>query len=202
MGVVASLAHPGGNVTGLTFFAPELMAKRLGILKDLAPGLMRAGVLLLEDNPTNGNILDVVGAAAATLKIELRPLAVDGATDFANVLSPEVAREIGGLIMVDHAQLLSKAPAIAALAAKFRLPLIGAPQLAETGGLIGYGVEFIAMFRRAAVYVDKILKGAKPGDIPVEQAAKFKTIVNLKTAKAIGVEIPPLLLAGVDEVIE
>jgi len=203
-GVVASLAHPGGNVTGQTFFYPELMAKRLQLLKEAAPSIRRVGVLLADDNPANRDVLEKMGVAAEALKLDLRPILVRSPTDLESAISAATEDEIAGLEAVDNAMFTSKAgeAAIATIAAKRRLPSIGSLGFARSGGLLGYGVSFPDMWRRAAVFVDKILKGAKPGDIPIEQATKFQTIVNLKTAKALGVEIPPLLLASADEVIE
>jgi putative ABC transport system substrate-binding protein len=200
MGLVASLAHPGGNVTGLTFFLPELMAKRLELLKQAVPSLTRAGVLLVQTNASNGNVLETMKATAKALKVELEPIEIHGPKDLESDLLAD--KQIGGVVMIDHAYLITNAEAAAALAAKHRLPSIGALQLPAGGGLIGYGVNFPDRFRRAAAFVDKILKGEKPGDIPIEQPTKFKLVFNLKTANALGLDIPPLMLANADEVIE
>jgi len=201
MGLVPSLAHPGGNVTGLTFFLPELMAKRLQLLKQVVPSMTRAAVIVVERNDnSNRNVFDVMGAAAKALGVELDPIEIRGPKDLENNLLSD--NKIGGVVMADHAYLLSNAEAAAALASKHRLPSIGALPLPAAGGLIGYGVNFPDRFRRAAAYVDKILKGEKPGDIPIEQPTKFKLVFNLKTAKALGFDIPPLMLANADEVIE
>jgi putative ABC transport system substrate-binding protein len=201
-GIVASLAHPGGNVTGSTFFNPELMAKRLELLKEVVPSMNRAGVLLLRDNPVNGPILETMESTAKALRVGVKPIEVRRPMDFEGAFSSWADQRIGGLAVSDHAFFIANADAIATLAAKHRLASIGPLELAVSGGLIAYGVNFSDMFRRAASFVDKILKGAKPSDIPVEQAARFVTIVNLKTAKAMGIEVPTSLLLRADEVIE
>jgi putative ABC transport system substrate-binding protein len=202
VGVVASLAHPGGNITGSTFFLPELMAKRLELLREIVPSLARAGVLFLRDNPSTPSILEVMGATAKALQVELRPAEVRGPSEYESVFSAWAGQQIGGFVMIDHAQFLANAGAIADLGAKHRLPSIGPLELPAAGGLIAYGVSFPDLFRRAAYFVDRILKGAKPGDIPVEQATKFKSVVNLKTAKALGLDVPTSILLRADEVIE
>ena len=207
-GLVSSLAHPGGNITGSTFFSEELLAKRLEMLKEIAPSLARAGLPLLRAKLPGADrmtlMIETVRAAAEALKVEVFPIEVNGPEEFESAFATWDEKRIGGLIITDDAQFNtnSAAGAIAALAAARRLPTVGPLELAKNGGLLGYGVDLAAMCRRAAFFVDKILKGAKPGDIPIEQATKFHTVVNLKTARAIGVEIPPLLLAGADEVIE
>jgi putative ABC transport system substrate-binding protein len=201
-GVVASLAHPGGNVTGSTFFLPELMAKRLELLKEVVPSITRAGVLVLRDNASNAPVLAAMESTAKALRMELAPIDVRGPIEFESAFSAWADKQIDALVMTDPEQFLAYADAIAALAAKYRLPSNGPLELPANGGLMAYGVNFSDMFRRAAVFVDKIFKGAKPSDIPVEQATKFVTIVNLKTASALGLTIPPTLLARADEVIE
>ena len=143
-----------------------------------------------------------MGITAKALTTELQPIEVRGPEEIESAFSVWTERKIGGLVMLDHAQLLANAGAIAALAAKHRLPSIGPLELPKEGGLIGYGVNFSDMFRRAATFVDKILKGEKPGDIPIEQATKFNLVLNLKTAKALGFEVPTGTLLRADEVIE
>jgi putative ABC transport system substrate-binding protein len=197
-GLIASLAHPGGNVTGSTFFQPELMAKRLEFLKEVAPSMTRAGVFLIRGNPSRGPILEKMGAGGA----ELRPIEIDRLTDLEGAFSKLDNQQISALVVQDHAFFLANAGAIAGLATTHRIFSISSPKWAASGGLMGYGVNFSDMFRRAAFFVDKILKGANPGDIPVEQATKFETTVNLKTAKAIGVTVPTSILIRADEVIE
>ena len=203
IGAVSSLAHPGGNVTGSSFFLPELMAKRLELLKEVAPSVTRAGVLLIRrtDN-TNANILDLMSATAKSLRVDLQPIDVRGPDEFDSAFAEWAKAKINGLVMADHTLLTYNADRIAALAAKQRAPSVGPLSLPENGGLAGYGVDFPAIFRRAAYFVDQILKGANPGDIPIEQAAKFLSGVNLKTAKALGIELPASILLRADEVIE
>ncbi|MGB9044779.1 MAG: ABC transporter substrate-binding protein [Pseudolabrys sp.] len=201
-GIVSSLARPGGNVTGLTFFQPELAAKRLELLKEAMPSLTDVGILLNFVNPMNEPLLPQMSRVAQPLKLELHQFDVRAPTDFEGAFATMAAKRIGALVVIDDAVLLSNAPAVAALALKQRLPSCGWPDFAIDGGLMAYGVDFLDMFRHAAAFVDKILKGAKPGDLPVERATKFETIVNLKTAKALGLTIPYNLLARADQVIE
>jgi putative tryptophan/tyrosine transport system substrate-binding protein len=178
------------------------MAKRLEMLKDVLPSMSRAGVLSLRDNPSNAHLVEMMRITARALRVGLQPLEVGTPTEFDNAFSVSADKQIEALVVGDHAFFITNADMIAVLAAKHRLPSIGSLELAANGGLMAYGVNFTEMFRRAAVFVDKILKGAKPGDIPVEQATKFETIVNLKTARMLGLEMPAMLLARADEVIE
>jgi putative ABC transport system substrate-binding protein len=201
-GIVANLSRPGGNVTGSTFFSPELTAKRLELLKEVVPSLTRVGVLLIRDNEMNGPSLEVMEGTAKALGVGLEPFEARGPVDFESAFSAWTAKQIGAVVVGDHAFLVSDTDAIAALATKHRFPSIGPLELAVSGGLMAYGVNFPVMFRRAAVFVDKILKGAMPGDIPVEQVTKIQTIVNIRTAKALGIEVPTSLLLRADEVIE
>ena len=201
-GVVASLAHPGGNVTGSTFFVPELYAKRLELLKEVVPSLTRAGVLLVRNNPSNLSVLEVMAATANALKVGLQPIEVDAPTEYENAFSAWADQQLGALVVTDHPYYYVNFDAFAAFTTRHRLPSAGPLPWPASGGLLAYGVNLVDLYRRAAAFVDKLLKGAKPGDIPVEQATKFKLILNLKTAKALGLEVPPTLLARADEVIE
>jgi putative tryptophan/tyrosine transport system substrate-binding protein len=204
-GLVSSLAHPGGNITGSTFFYSELLVKRLQMLKDIAPSLERAGLLVNKALSVRdyNHYAEFILAAVKPLKIEVIALEVSRPEELESAFATCDEKRIGGLVIADIPQFQSSAVgAIAALAAARRLPTVGFLELAKNGGLVGYGVDFAPMWRRAAYFVDKILEGANPGDLPIEQATKFITIVNLKTAKAIGVDIPPTLLALADEVIE
>jgi ABC-type uncharacterized transport system substrate-binding protein len=204
VGIVGALARPGGNITGLTFFLPELMAKRLELIKEVVPSMTRAGVLLRrrDDIESNRSMLEAIATLAKALQVEVRPIELGELEEYEGAFSVWADERIGGLVMTDHSVLIANVGAIGALAAKHRFPSIGPLELPQVGGLMAYGVNFSDMFRRAATFVDKILKGEKPGNIPVEQATKFVTIVNLKTAKALGLEVPPTLLARADEVIE
>jgi putative ABC transport system substrate-binding protein len=198
----ASLSHPGGNLTGQTFFLSQLIAKRLEILKTIVPSLSRAGLLMYRDSGANADVMRVVSVAAAGLRLELRPIELASLGEFESAFPPAPPEAIGGFVTTDHTFFQLNAGAISATAEKRGLAWIGAPLSATHGGLLGYGVDFVDMYRRGAVFVDKILRGAKPGDIPIEQATKFKTIINLKTAKALGLDIPPNVLASADEIIE
>jgi len=201
-GFAASLARPGGNVTGLTFFGAEIMAKRVEILKEVYPSMARVGVLLLRDNSANGLVLEAMRVTAKALRVEVHPFEVRGPAEFEMAFSAWADKKIQGLIVHDHAQFVVNCDAIAALAAKRRLPSIGPLELPASGGLMGYGVDFPDTWRRAAVFVNKILKGAKPRDLPIERATQFLYILNLKTAKALGVTIPQSVLVRADRVIE
>jgi putative tryptophan/tyrosine transport system substrate-binding protein len=201
MGLAASLAHPGGNITGLTTFLPQLIGKQLEILHAVAPSLTRAGFVMYRGSPINAELLHAASVAAEALGVQLRPIEIGGVGEFESAFPPAAPETIGGFVTTNDPFFGFNAAAVAAIAEKRRLIWI-APGAAAQGALIGYGVDYAAMYRHAAVFIDKILKGAKPGDIPIERPTKFRTVVNLKTAKALGVEIPPLLLAGADEVIE
>jgi putative ABC transport system substrate-binding protein len=201
-GIVASLSHPGGNVTGSTFFNPELMSKRLELMKEAIPSMNRSGVLLMGDSPLNGLILREIGATAKALRLELQTFEMRKASELESAFLAWANNQIGGLVVTDHGILLSNMRLIVSLAAKHRIPSIGALELARNNGLLAYGVDFFAQFRRAGAFVDKVLRGVKPRDIPVEQATKFITIANIRTAKSFGIELPTSILLRADEVIE
>ncbi len=202
MGLAQSLAHPGGNITGQTFFATELSAKRVEILASLAPSMRRAGVLVLRGNPLNDGWLDAMSTTARKLNVTLQTIELDASGGLERALSAALSVPMDGLVITDTNLFLTNPSIVAAIVEKRGLPSIAAPMIAAKGALLGYGVDFTAMFRHAAVFVDKVLKGARPADLPIEQATTFKTIVNLKTARALGIEVPQLLLARADEVIE
>jgi putative ABC transport system substrate-binding protein len=203
LGLAASMAHPGGNITGQTYFVTELAAKRLEILATLAPSMTRVGVLLQRGNPGSDITMGAMTTAAQALKVELRPIEVDVLGDLESALSAFDSTPMDGLVISDVSVFITNSSIVATLVDKCRVPSISSPLLASKGAtLVGYGVDFTAMFRRAAVFVDKILKGANPADIPIEQPTQFKTVINLKIAKALGVEIAQSLLARADEVIE
>ena len=178
--------------------------QRLELIKEVHPSLTRVGLLLLgrSDSPANRIVLDLANGTAAKLKIELMPLAVAGAGEVERALADAPGGPVGALVVDDAPTFLEDSAIIADVAQRRGLLSVGAPMFASAGGLLGYGVDFPPMFRRAATFVDKILKGAKPGDLPIEQATRFTTIVNLKTAAALGIDIPPTVLAAADEVIE
>jgi len=201
-GLVAGLARPGGNVTGSSFFLPELNAKRLEVLKEALPPLSRVGVLLNPDNPANVATLRAMEETARSVKIQLHAVEVRSPADFEGAFATIVKGRAGALAVYDDAMLIAEAAQIADLARKSRLPTIGFIEYAKAGGLLAFGVNFPDLWRRAAGFVDKILKGAKPADLPVEQPTKFEVVVNLKTAKALGVTIPQSILIRADEVIQ
>ena len=201
-GLVRSIARPGGNTTGMTFFYPELNAKRLELLKQAVPHIRRVAVLLNPDNPATLLAFKAIESVAGPLKLELHRFEVRSADEFESAFSAMAARKIEAVQIVDDPLSIANAALIADLATKSRLPTIGFKEVVQDGGLMAYGVDLLDMFRRSSIFVDKILKGAKPAELPVEQATKFELIVNLKTANALGITIPPPLLARADEVIE
>ena len=201
-GLVSSLARPGGNVTGTTYFVPELAAKRLELLKEAMPSLVQAGVLFNPSNPGTEPVLSAMRRAAQSLKVELLEFAPREAKDLEGVFAAMVAKAVGAFVITEDPMLIYNTKVSAKLALNYRLAACGFPEFAQAGGFAAYGIDFPDMWRHAATFVDKILKGSKPADLPVEQATKFVTIVNLKTAKAIGVEVPTSLLLRADEVIE
>ena len=202
-GLIASLARPGGNITGTTYFDPELAAKRLELLKEAVPRATRVGVLTNPDNPqTMGTTLQYIRLAAESLKLKLSIFEARSPNEFEHIFSAMVESRVDAVAVVDDGMFIANQWAIADIAANKRLPLTGAKELAETGGLIGYGVDFVQTYYRAAYFVDRILKGTKPGDLPVERSAKFELVINLKTAKALGLTIPTSLLQRADQLIE
>ena len=201
MGLVESLARPGGNVTGSSFFFPELNAKRLEVLKEALPRLSRVGVLLNPDNPANVATLRAMEETARSVKVQLHAVEVRSPADFESAFATIVKGRAGALVVYDDAMLIAEAARIADLARKNRLPTIGFIEYAKAGGLLAFGVNFPDLWRRAATYVDKILKGTKPADLPVEQPTKFELVINLKTAKALGLTIPQSVLVRADQVI-
>jgi putative ABC transport system substrate-binding protein len=200
-GVVASLARPGGNVTGMTFFGPELAAKRLELLKEVLPDLAHAGALIHPENPMGKPFLAAMKLMARSLKLELSEIAVRGPTDLEGAFAAMAGKPVGAFVTMEEPVLIYNAEASARLAIKYQLAA-RIVEFAQAGGFAGYGVDFPDMWRHAATFVGKILKGAKPADLPLEQPTKFVTIVNLKTARAIGIEVPTSLLLRADEVIE
>ena len=202
VGLVASLARPGGNVTGLTFQAPELSGKRLELLTEAAPQTTLVAVLWNAANPSHMRNLEGIKAAAQALGLQLQAVAVRTPSDFDMAFEAMASLRPSALITLADGMLLDNRTHIVAFAAKSRLPAIFPDrEFAEAGGLMMYGQNLAANFRRAAAFVDKILKGAKPADLPVEQPMKFEFVINLKTAQALGITIPPTLLFLADEVI-
>jgi len=202
-GFVASLARPGGNITGLSTFAPELSGKRLEILREVVPRLSRVAVLGSSTATGYAQTLKEIEPAAKAFKMQLQFLDVLHAKDMETAFRAASEGRAQGVLTLNSAILGSQLAQIAELAVKKRLPVMyHQSDFVEAGGLMSYGVNVPDLNRRAADYVDKILKGAKPGDLPVEQPTKFELVINLKTAKAIGLAIPQSLLARADQVIE
>jgi ABC-type uncharacterized transport system substrate-binding protein len=202
-GLVASLGRPGGNITGMSVLSRELVGKQLQLLKETIPGISRLAVLANPTVPTNVFQLKEAEAAARSMNVRLQVLQVQVADDFAAAFSAMTKDRAGGLIVLGGSMFVAERKRIVELAAQSRLPsMYPLKQFAEAGGLMTYGADNRESFRQAATYVDKILKGAKPGDLPIEQATKFQLIINLKTAKALGLTIPQPVLARADEVIE
>jgi putative ABC transport system substrate-binding protein len=205
-GLVASLARPGGNVTGTTFLGPELVPKRLELLKQALPRVSRVAGLWHPGAFSEGTMRDMLKeteAAARTLGVQLQLVAVRGPDEFDRAFSTMISERAEALLVFPSTMLFAEGKRIVDLAAKHRLPsMFNAREFVDLGGLIAYGASLSDLNRRAATYVDKILKGAKPADLPVEQPTKFELVVNLKTAKALGLTIPQSLVLRADEVIQ
>jgi putative tryptophan/tyrosine transport system substrate-binding protein len=202
-GLVASLARPGGNVTGMSLMAPDLGAKRLELLKEAVPRLSRVAVLWNADNPYSVLVLKQTQAGGEKLGIDVRSLEVRGPDDFDAAFEAARALRPDALITVEDPLTADHRTRIAEFTAQEQLPsLHGIREFVVAGGLISYGPNIADLFRRSAYYVDKILRGAKPADLPVQQPTKFELIINLKTAKTLGLAIPQSVLLRADEVIE
>jgi putative ABC transport system substrate-binding protein len=202
-GLVSSLARPGGNVTGISLMVPELGGKRLELLKDLLPRIARVAVLWDAANPYPAAVFRETERAAQTLGIEVQSLEVRGPDDLASAFEAAKRQLPDALIIVEDPLTMDFRKTVVDFAATYRLPAIyGLRLFVNAGGLMAYGASLSDLQRRAAEYVDKILKGAQPGDLPVEQPTKFELLINLKTANALGLAIPPMILARADEVIE
>jgi putative ABC transport system substrate-binding protein len=202
-GVVKSLAHPGGNITGIANFAEELASKQLDVVRELLPRLSRVGVLINVTNPLHVPQWRETQTAAAKAGIGLVPFEIQKAEQLEAAFAAFTGERVDAVLVPPDITFTTNHLRILELAASARLPAIYFnPLQARTGGLMSYGPDLVEGYRRAASYVDKILKGAKPADLPIEQPTKFALVINLKTAKALGLEIPPQLLARADEVIE
>jgi putative ABC transport system substrate-binding protein len=201
-GLVASLARPGGNITGFSLMSPELSGKRLELLKEAVPKIKRVGVLWDALQPDNIHDFKTTQLAACALGLKLQSLEVRGAEDLEGAFLNAVKQRLNALVVIGGGVINSHQKRILAFEAENRLPAIHEQlRFAEAGGLMAYGVNLADLFRRSATYVDKILKGAKPADLPVQQPTKFEFIINLKTAKQIGLTIAPNVLARADKVI-
>jgi putative ABC transport system substrate-binding protein len=200
-GIVASLARPGGNITGSSFFHPEINAKRLELMKTLNPAMTRAGVLIHPDNAAMPAVLRAMDETARALGITLRQVELRNLDELHAALGLAKG-QIEALVVVDEGLFIANSGRIAEVAVKNGLPSIGFREYSQAGGLAAYGVDFPHIWRRSMAFVDKILKGAKPAGLPIEQATRFELVINLKTAKALGVDVPQSVLARADEVIE
>jgi len=202
-GLVTSLARPGGNITGLSFFQQELLSKRIELLKEAMPRVSKVGYLMnLRNASSIGPTLQAMEKAAKSLKVGLLQFAVQGPDDIDRAFSEMAKKGVDGVVVSEESTLLANAKMIADLAAKQRLPGIGPREFAEGGGLIGYGMKLTELYRRAAQIVDKVLKGAKPGDLPIEQPREFELVINMKAVKALGIKMPQSILFRADKVIE
>ena len=201
-GFVASLARPGGNITGLSIVAPELSGKQLELLKETVPKLLRVVVLSHSNEPSYIQLRKEVELAGKALKIQIQFLDARGPKDVETAFREATKRRADAILVPTMPIVAAQRAQIADLAVKNRLPaMYGQPEYVDVGGVMFYGTSITDLFRRAATYVDKILKGAKPADLPVEQPKKFEFIINLKAAKQIGLTIPPNVLARADRVI-
>ena len=201
IGLIKSLAHPGGNITGVTVNAGTTVTKRLELLRELVPRLKQVAVLVHPAHPTDPVQRKEMEDAARALGLQLKPAAVRGPEDFDAAF--KAVGGAGALLNIDTPLFTTYRTQFVELAARNRLPAIWSNGIiVEAGGLMSYGTYIPALFRRAAIYVDKVLKGARPGDLPVEQPTRFELVINLKTAKALGLTIPQSLLQRADQVIE
>jgi putative tryptophan/tyrosine transport system substrate-binding protein len=200
-GTVASLARPGGNITGLTLMSADLMGKRLELLTEVVPGLSRVAIVSQATNPGNVEYLRQAELGASALGLQMQVIAIRDAGDFERAFAE--MRSAGAAIQLEDVLFTSYRKQMVELAARNRLPIIyGERGLVDDGGLMAYGPDLPDLYRLAATYVDKILNGAKPADLPVQQPTKFELVINLKTAKELGLPVPQSLLARADEVIE
>jgi putative ABC transport system substrate-binding protein len=201
--LVSSLVRPGGNVTGISLMLPELSAKRLQLLKSAVPKAARVAVLWNPSTPWHKAMLREVQGAAIPLGLQLLPVAVNGPEEFEAAFAVIARERVDGIFWDDNPIFSAHQKQLLDLVAKIRLPTIFASrEWVEASGLMSYGSSYVEMFRSAAAYVDKIFKGAKPGDLPVEQPTKFEFVINLKAAKALGLTIPQSVLLRADEVIQ
>ena len=202
-GLVASLARPGGNVTGLSLMAPELGGKRLQLLKEVVPGLSRVGVLWNSHSLYPRLVVREIEMAASAMGVRLESLEVRVPEDFQRVFEAAILGQVGALLTVEDSLTVTHRASIVDFAAQSRLPAIyGFREFVDAGGLMMYGADLRDLSRRSATYVDQILKGAKPADLPIEQPTKFELVINLKTARTLGLTIPQSVLIRADQVVE
>ena len=202
-GFVTNVAHPGGNLTGFPVFETAIAGKWVEILNEVAPHVSRVAFIMVPETPAHVGFLRAAEAAATPLRVKLIALGVHTAAEIERAVSEFVGEPNGGLIVVPHAVTVQHRNVILGLAARYRLPaLYPLRNFATSGGLVSYGTNPIEPFRQGASYVDRILKGEKPADLPVQLPTKYELVINLKTAKALGLTVPPTMLSRADEVIE
>ncbi len=201
-GLVESLSRPGGNLTGLTFFFAEIAAKRVELIKEAIPTLTRGAVFVNPANQSTPIALTAMQHMAGSLGVELVAIEVGAREEIADAILTVAARRAGALVAIEDPMFISNATQIAVLAKQHGLPMIGFRPQADVGALMDYGVDVADIYFRSAALVDKVLKGTRPADLPIERAVKFDLIVNLKTAKTLGIELPTSLLLRANEVIE
>ena len=202
-GLVASLARPGGNITGFSVMTPELAGKLLELLREIVPGILRMAIVWNPGRLTHAIAVKETTAVAARGGIHLEVVEVRSPQEFDRAFQTIVDKGVGAAIILDDALFYNERTSIVELAAQRQMPAIyGHRGYVEAGGLLSYGPNFTELFRRAAIVVDKILKGIKPGELPVEQPTQFALVINLKTAQALGLTLPPMLLFQADEVIK
>jgi putative ABC transport system substrate-binding protein len=202
-GLVSSLARPGGNITGLSFVGTELAGKQVELLREAVPGLTRLAVLANPTNASHSPRTQEIAEVARALKLQSDVQEAKTSAELPEAFARMARRRPGAVIVLADPLFVREASHLVRLAAEQRLPVMyGLREIVEAGGLMAYGANFADLFRRAATYVDKILRGAHPADLPVEQASKFEFVINLKTAKALGLTIPQSLLLRADHVIQ
>jgi putative ABC transport system substrate-binding protein len=201
-GLVTNLARPEGNITGSTYFLSELNAKRLEWLKDILPGMTKVGALSNPNNPMSRPIMTAMEVAGTNLKASVEQFKVQAPNEFESAFAAMVKGRVDAVVVTEDGEFAASHQVIADFAIRNQLPSIGAKEFAEAGGLIGYGANILDLYRRAAYFVDRILKGTKPNDLPVERPSMFELVINLKTAKALGLTISPTVLVLANQVIE
>jgi putative tryptophan/tyrosine transport system substrate-binding protein len=201
-GIVANVARPGGNITGQSFFNAEVRAKRVELLKELIPKLAQVAVILNPDNPAAESEFHTMEASAQSLNIKLQPFWLRARSEIVSAFEEMERARVEAVETGDDPLSVGNVGAIVALAARQRLPSIGPEEVPRAGGTIGYGADAVALYRHTGFFVDRILKGTHPADLPFEQASKFEFVLNLKTAKALGLDVPTATLLRAYEVIE
>jgi putative tryptophan/tyrosine transport system substrate-binding protein len=202
-GLAASLARPGGNVTGVASLTPDLMGKRFELLREVAPKSSRVAALWHADNTSSMTSVRELDGAAARARVAFQSFPIRDAAELTKAFSAMTRERVDAIVVVNGPEVYAERKRIAELALEHRLPAIyGSAEYVDAGGLLAYGPSYKELFRRAAIYVDKILKGAKPGDLPIEQPTTFELVINANTARALGVAIPPSVLARANRVIQ